>query len=88
MYKFARLLRYNKPSNIDTTKILQDECCQNHGDEFRAKKQALSERNILDGIGFPAPILHPVLKAKRKVAKKEETKAKETVPHPRILYSV
>ena len=48
------------------------------------KKQALSERNILDGIGFPAPILHPVLKAKRKVAKKEGTKAKETMPHPRI----
>ena len=36
MYKFARFLRYNKPSNIDTTKILPDECCQNNRDEVRA----------------------------------------------------
>ena len=36
MYKFARLLRYSKPSNVDTTKILTDECYQNHCEAFRA----------------------------------------------------
>ena len=52
------------------------------------RKKALAERDIPEDFAFPTPIFPPVPKAKPKAKSKAERKAKNTLPKPRILYSV